>query len=70
MRRSVELDPESLLTHRALGMMEAALGNRDEAAAHVRLAERLDPNRQRSNVITAYAYRVAGLHDDAYVKFA
>ncbi len=64
MKRSVELDPEVFSRHRSLGMMEATLGNRAEAAAHIRLAERLDPSPQ-PNANTAYGYRVVGLHDDA-----
>ncbi len=62
MRRAVELDPETFTGHRALSMMEATLGNRAEAEAQVRLAERLAANPE---LMTAYAYRLVGLHDDA-----
>ena len=64
MRRAVELDPGIFNYHRVLSMMEATLGNRAEAAAHVQLVERLDPSLQPSTM-TAYAYRLAGLNDDA-----
>ena len=64
MRRAAELSPQVTGIHRALGMMEAALGNRAEGVAQVQLAERLNSNPQPS-LLTAYGYRVVGLHDDA-----
>ncbi len=64
MRRSVELDPGTFREHRVLSLMEATLGNMAEAVAHVQLAERLDPSPQPT-ANTAYAYRLAGLNDDA-----
>ncbi len=64
MRRALELTPDRFNIHRSLGMMEAALGNRAEGVAQVQLAERLNSNLQPS-VLTAYGYRVVGLHDDA-----
>jgi tetratricopeptide (TPR) repeat protein len=64
MRRALELTPDIFNIHRSLGMMEAALGNRAEGVAQVQLAERLNSNPQPS-VLTAYGYRVVGLHDDA-----
>ena len=65
MRRSVELDPGPFTSHRALGMMEATLGNRVEGEAQVQLAARLAPDNQRQSATAAYIYRVVGLHDDA-----
>jgi len=62
MRRAVELNPESSGPQRALGMMEATLGNIAEGVAQVQLAERLAAT---PSIHTAYSYRVVGLHEDA-----
>jgi len=64
MRRALELTPDIFNIHRSLGMMEATLGNRAEGAARVRLQEQLSAN-SPLNPVSAYSYRVVGLHDDA-----
>lgn len=63
--RSVELEPDSFVTHNALGRVLVETGDLSRGIAELETARKLAPNSPENRVVLASAYAKAGRKDDA-----